>query len=151
MHAQLNYIYFIIFLTFRRDVYTHTHNPRPFVCGSPLQILFVELNFSLNQHNRGRTTTFEKSFAGLASVMASFDFASEVVTEGHLDKLLWLWLIGSALFHQNVWSCDVHSVIKLYIRITLPETNIAPGNAWLQILPFGMAYFSRSILVLGSV
>ena len=76
-------------------MFTHTHNPGPFVCGSPFQILFVELNvYSIwTQHNRGRTTTFEKSSAGLASVMASFDFASEVVTEGHLDKLLWLWLV----------------------------------------------------------
>ena len=39
-----------------------------------------------------------------------------------------------------------------YIIYTLPETNIAPENGWLQHwFPFGMAYFLGAMLVSGSV
>lgn len=44
------------------------------------------------------------------------------------------------------------SVKSNCVSITLPETNIVPGNGWLEYcFPFGMAYLSVAMLVSGSV
>ena len=48
---------------------------------------------------------------------------------------------------RSVWQIRFGLVPREdYLKtITLPETNIAPGNGWLEYqFPFGMAYFQRS-------
>ena len=43
-------------------------------------------------------------------------------------------------------------ITRLKRKTTLPETNIAPENGWLEYyFPIGMAYFSGAMLVSGRV
>ena len=51
----------------------------------------------------------------------------------------------SRIDSDKTWNlkCQFHISILVWI-FTLPETNIAPENGWLEYLsPFGMAYFQE--------
>ena len=62
------------------------------------------------------------------------------------------WSISTAIFSPEKKSQEKVLIYTL-TSITLPETNIAPENGWLEYKPFllGFGLFSAAMLVLGGV
>ena len=70
----------------------------------------------------------------------------DVLVAGRRCKILfWTDKRESRIDSDKTWNlkCQFHAILLVWI-FTLPETNIAPENGWLEYLsPFGMAYFQE--------